>query len=179
MINFRSRISPILLCLSVILLMISSGQSHAQYENGSLFGTIRDASGSPVAGADVSIANTATGITTQTKTDGSGDYDVPQLRVGVYTITASAPGFSKAVAENITVSVGQRQHIDLSLAVGQSTTTVEVSDVALQIQTESSQRDQTISGTQSRAAAREPKLYRPAGSGLRCAPGAYAGHDYQ
>lgn len=149
MINFRSRISPILLGLSVILLLISSRQSHAQYENGSILGTIRDASGSPIAGADVLIANTATGITTQTKTDGSGDYDVPQLRVGVYTITASAPGFSKAVAENITVSVGNRQRIDLSLKVGAAETTVEVSDVALQIETESSQRDQTITNYQS------------------------------
>ena len=128
----------------MLLLVISGGKLQAQYENGSIVGTILDASGSPIADANVSVVNTATGITNHAKTDGAGNYEVPQLRVGVYTITASAPGFSKAVAQNITVSVGNRQHIDLSLKVGATETTVEVSDVALQIETESSQRDQTI-----------------------------------
>ena len=58
----------------------------------------------------------------------------PSLRVGVYTISASAPGFSDAVAKNITVSVGNVQHIDLTLKVGATETTIEVSDVALQIE---------------------------------------------
>ena len=135
----------------VILIMFSAVNALAQYENGSILGTVRDSAGKPVAGADVSVVNTATAIGTETKTDGSGDYDVPQLRVGVYTIAASAPGFSHAVAENITVSVGNRQRIDLSLKVGGAETTVEVSDVALQIETESSQRDQTITNYQSEA----------------------------
>ncbi len=61
---------------------------HAQYENGSLLGTIRDTSGAPIPGADVSVINTATGTSNQAKTDGAGNYDIPQLRVGVYTVTA-------------------------------------------------------------------------------------------
>ena len=65
-------------CLVIVLLFIFPALSaFAQYENGSILGTIRDASGAPIAGADVSIVNTATGISTQSKTDGSGDYDVP------------------------------------------------------------------------------------------------------
>ncbi len=135
----------------MLLLVISGGKLQAQYENGSIVGTILDASGSPIADANVSVVNTATGITNHAKTDGAGNYEVPQLRVGVYTITASAPGFSKAVAQNITVSVGNRQHIDLSLKVGAAETSVEVSDVALQIETESSQRDQTITNYESEA----------------------------
>ena len=120
----------------------------AQYENGSLLGTIRDTSGAPIPNADVTVTNTATGVKNDAKTDGSGNYDVPQLRVGVYTVKATAQGFSSGVAQNITVSVGNRQRIDLSLKVGGAETTVEVSDVALQIQTESSQRDQTITNQQ-------------------------------
>jgi hypothetical protein len=135
----------------MLLFLFPSARLHAQYENGSILGTIRDAAGNPIAGADVQIANTASGISNQTKTDGSGNYDVPQLRVGVYTVTASAPGFSHAVAANITVSVGNRQHIDLSLKVGGTETTIEITDVALQIETESSQRDQTITNYQAEA----------------------------
>ena len=146
-VSFRSATAVVVtgLCL------FASTPLHAQYENGSLLGTIRDASGAPIPGADVAILNTATGIATQTKTDATGNYDVPELKVGTYTVTAAAPGFSKAVAEKITVSVGNRQHIDLSLKVGATETSIEVSDVALQLETETSQRDQTITNYQTEA----------------------------
>lgn len=125
--------------------------SLAQYENGSLLGTIRDASGAAVPNADVTVVNTATGITSHVKTDADGNYDVPQIRVGVYTITATAPGFSKAVAEKIAVAVGNRQRIDLSLKVGGDETVIQVTDVAVQVETESTQRDQTITNYQTAA----------------------------
>jgi hypothetical protein len=126
-------------------------QVRAQYENGSLVGTIRDSSGAPIPNAAVSITNNATAIMAQTKTNGLGDYDVPSLRVGVYSITASAPGFANAEAKDITVSVGGRERIDLSLKVGSEATSVEVTGVALQVETESSQRDQTVTNYQSAA----------------------------
>jgi hypothetical protein len=125
------------------------GVAHAQYEDGSLLGTIRDASGAVVSGGTVSATNTATGINAVVTTSGEGDYEFPSLRLGVYTIAATAKGFAQAVAENITISVGSRQRIDLKLVPGQAQTTVEVSDVALQLETESSQRGQNISNYES------------------------------
>ncbi len=135
---------------ALLQVLFLSPSLQAQYENGSILGTIRDTSGAAISGADVKVTNAATGVSTEVKTSGSGDYDVPQLRVGVYSVTATAPGFSPAVAENITVSVGNRQRIDLTLKVG-TETSVEVSDVTLQIETESSQRDQTITNAQTAA----------------------------
>jgi len=134
---------------SVLLLLVFGLSAHAQYEDGSLVGTIRDASGAPITGASVTVTNSATGISLQTHTNAAGDYNVPSLRVGVYKISASAGGFSDAVADNITVSVGGRQHIDLSLKVGSAQTTVEVSDVALQLESETSERGQTITNYES------------------------------
>jgi len=133
------------------LFFIGSGYAHAQYENGSLVGTIHDSSGAVVSGAAVSASNTATGITEKTTSNEAGDYEFPSLRTGVYTINATAKGFAQAVAQNITISVGSRQRIDLKLEPGQTETTVEVSDVALQIETDSSQRAQTITNYQSEA----------------------------
>lgn len=151
MLKFCNRQALVRVSISALLPLFPFAMLQAQYENGSLLGTVRDSTGAPIPGAALSIVNTATGVSNDAKTDGSGNYDVPQLRVGVYTITASASGFSRAVAENITVSVGNRQHIDLSLKVGATETSVEVSGVALQIETESSQRDQTITNAQSEA----------------------------
>jgi hypothetical protein len=126
-------------------------QARAQYDNGSLVGTIRDSSGATVPHAKVTITNLETGIVTQAMTNGTGEYDVPSLRVGTYKIVASANGFSDAEAENIGVSVGVRQHIDLALKVGAASTTVEVSGIALQLETETSERGQTITNYESEA----------------------------
>ena len=133
------------------LFFIGSSYAHAQYEDGSLVGTIRDSSGAVVSGAEVAATNTATGITERVATAGDGDYEFPSLRTGVYTIAATAKGFAQAIAQNITISVGSRQRIDLKLLPGQTQTTVEVSDVALQLETDSSERGQTITNYQSEA----------------------------
>jgi hypothetical protein len=73
------------------------------------------------------------------------------LRYGIYTVTAKAAGFSDAVAKDITISVGSRVRIDLVLKIGSAQTTVEVTGVALQLETESSQRGQTVTEYQSEA----------------------------
>ncbi len=137
--------------LAAILFFLTSSFLYAQYENGSLVGTIRDATGAAVSGAAVTITNNATAVTAKATTNAEGDYEFPSVHVGVYTISAGASGFTDAVANNIAVSVGGRQRIDLSLRVGGTETTVEVSDVALQIETETSERGQIITNYQSAA----------------------------
>jgi hypothetical protein len=144
-----ARISSWIGIVMALLMVCAVPSAYAQYENGSVVGTIRDASGATIPNASVTVTNTATSISEKTKTNATGDYDVPQVRVGVYTITASAPGFSDAVAQDITVSIGVRQHIDLVLQVGTAQASVEVSDVALQLETQSSERGQTITNYES------------------------------
>ncbi len=141
---------PATLALAV-LFALACMPLHAQYENGTLVGTIRDSTGAPIAKAAVKITNTATGITATTTANEAGDYEVPPLRTGIYTVSASAPGFADAVAQNITISIGARERIDLTLKVGATETTVEVTDVALQLETDTSERGQTITNYQSAA----------------------------
>ncbi len=130
-----------------VILFFAAGAAPAQYENGSIVGTVHDASGAAVPNAQVTVTNTATAAQTQVKSNGQGEYDVPQLRTGLYTVKVSAAGFADAVARNVTVSVGNRQRIDLQVQAGE-TQTVEVSDVALQVESESSQRDQVLTNVQ-------------------------------
>jgi Carboxypeptidase regulatory-like domain/TonB-dependent Receptor Plug Domain len=137
--------------LAAILFFLLCSNLHAQYENGSVVGTIRDKSGAGIPNAVVTITNNATAVATKASTNAEGDYEVPSLHVGVYTIAATSSGFTNAVANNITVSVGGRQRIDLTLNVGATETTVEVSDVALQLETETSERGQVITNYQSEA----------------------------
>ena len=140
-----------LLLAAFALLSFSAPQLYAQYENGGLVGTIHDATGAPIANAEVKITNDATGVVTATKSNSQGNYDAPELRVGTYSIAASMSGFAPAEAKDITVSVGNRQRIDLTLKIGTTETTVEVSGVALQVETQTSERGQTITNYQSEA----------------------------
>src|SRR5579863_4075103 len=103
-----------------LLVAISGISARAQYENGSLIGTIHDATGAVVANANVTVTNVNTGIAANVKTDDSGDYEVPSLRVGTYSITAEASGFAPAEAKNISIAVGGRSRIDLTLKIGQA-----------------------------------------------------------
>jgi hypothetical protein len=139
------------LLLAGLLVALFGLQASAQYEDGTLIGTIHDSTGAVVPTATVTVTNVATGIVTKANTNASGDYEVPSLHVGVYTVEAEATGFASAQAKNISITVGVRQRIDLSLSVGQTATTVEVSDVALQIETATSERGQSISGYQTEA----------------------------
>ena len=125
--------------------------AQAQFDVGSLVGTIRDQSGAAVAGASITATNTATNIESSATSNDSGDYEIPSLHVGVYTISAKATNYAEAVAQNIAISVGNRQRIDLELKVGETQSSVEVSDVTLQLETDSSQRGQTITQYQTAA----------------------------
>src|SRR5215467_5412382 len=111
----QTYIRPVLrilyVCLTLSLVTISA---RAQFENGSLVGTIHDTSGAIVAGAAVSVTNTATGIESKVVSDANGNWEVPSLRVGAYHVSASMPGFNTAVADNVALSVGSRQRIDLT-----------------------------------------------------------------
>jgi hypothetical protein len=138
------------LFLPLVLLLVTCA-AHAQFDVGSVVGTIRDASGSAVPGATVTVTNNATNIATAVTSNSSGDYEVPSLHTGIYTISAKAPNYAEAIAQNISVLVGSRQRIDLELNVGQAQTSVEVSDIALALETESSQRGQTITQYQTEA----------------------------
>ena len=134
------------LFLAGLFVAITSISAKAQYEDGSLVGSIHDSTGAAVGSASVTVTNISTGLIVKVNANASGDYEVPSLRVGLYNIEAAAPGFASAQAKNITVSVAGRQHIDLTLKVGQAdATTVEVSDVALQIETETSERGENVS----------------------------------
>jgi hypothetical protein len=138
--------------LVLALMLALTPTLHAQYDTGSVLGEIHDATGAVLPGTTVTALNKDTGATFTTVTGDSGQYEIPSLRTGSYKITAAHAGFSTAVADNVTVSVGVRLRIALTLQVGQaSATTVEVSGVALQLDTESSERGQTVTGYQTEA----------------------------
>ncbi len=125
--------------------------ANAQYDNGSLVGSVRDVSGAAVSGATVTATHTSTGVASKTSTNGNGDYEFPDLKAGVYSVVAENSGFSPARATDIHVAVASRVRIDLTLKVGAAETTVEVQGVDLALETETSEHGQEISNYQTEA----------------------------
>jgi Carboxypeptidase regulatory-like domain/TonB dependent receptor/TonB-dependent Receptor Plug Domain len=117
----------LVVALLVMIGSFAAARLYGQAVGATLSGTITDASGGVVANAEVAILNTATGETRKVTTNAEGIYSAPNLIPGNYSVTVSATGFSKAVQSGITLTVGGAQTLNVTLQVGQSTQTVQVS----------------------------------------------------
>jgi hypothetical protein len=112
--------------------------AHAQVTGATLSGTISDPSGGVVAGATVSATNTATAITRDTTSDSAGLYTIPNLVPGPYDIKVAATGFSTSLQSGLALAVGQQLQLNFGLKVGNTATTVQVTEAAPQIELTSS-----------------------------------------
>jgi hypothetical protein len=116
----------------------------AQEIDGSLRGTVLDASGAAVSNAKVKAINTATGLTRTTLSDGKGGYLLVELPVGNYHLQAEANGFKKYVQEGISLDVNQSATVTIHLMVGTATEEVEVKADALMIESTSTHLGQNV-----------------------------------
>ncbi len=139
----------VLLALAALILLATP--AWAQFETATVVGVVKDSTGAVVPAAKVTLTNTQTGVTAERASDDNGAYEFFNVRIGAYVITAEKAGFSVALVDNITVTVGARQRVDLSMAVGQLSERIEVSARAVLLQTDSSDRSQIITADQTRA----------------------------
>ena len=106
------------LILLLVALCTASALCFAQSDPGSISGIVTDPSGSGVTGVKVTVTNTAMETQNSTVTTCAGNYSIPQLAAGEYSVTVFAPGFKTLICNGITVSVGQTSSVDLALWVG-------------------------------------------------------------
>ncbi len=110
----------------------------AQEGTATLRGTVLDANGAAVPGAQVSIANQETGLNRRTATTGEdGEYVFTSLTPGLYRIMVEAAGFKRSLKENVKLDVGEEQEFKVGLEVGGADETVTVSADEPLIQTTS------------------------------------------
>ena len=122
-----------ILCLAVVI----SLPLRAQVTGATLSGTITDAQGGAIPNANISAKNVPTGISTDTTTNATGTYSIPNLNPADYEVSVSAPNFSTAVAK-VTLTVGAKQEMSLSLTVGEVQEVVRVSGAAPTVETTNS-----------------------------------------
>jgi len=119
--------------LAVVLMLCVAfvGQSIAQSTTqGSISGTVADATGAVIPGATIKIVNDGTNATVTLTADASGYYKDPLLEPGSYTVTVTAPGFEVFKENKVIVQVSTVTTVDPKLVTGTTTTVVEVSGQA-------------------------------------------------
>ena len=102
----------------------------AQSFTGAIPGTIKDPSGAVMPAVTINITNAATNIRTELLSDDQGNFMAPELQPGRYTVEATLPGFKRAVREGVVLQVQQRTQVDIVMAVGEVSESIEVTAVA-------------------------------------------------
>lgn len=110
-----------------ILLPLATQIAWSQANRGTITGIVSDASGAVIPGAAITATNVATNVRTSAVSNADGNYVVPNLTPGVYTVEFRRDGFNTVLRPSITVNSTQVVRIDASLTVGKVTSTVTVS----------------------------------------------------
>jgi hypothetical protein len=132
---------------SLLFLVLFTSNLHAQFETAEVLGTIRDRSGASIPGAKVTLTNLDTGIQSATTTDEFGNYDFFSVKVGRYSINVDASGFARGSVNAVSANVNARQRVDINLQLAGVSETVEVTEAAATLETDSSEHGQVIAPT--------------------------------
>jgi hypothetical protein len=130
----------------LLFLLLQSRCVFAQVDEGSITGTVQDPTGAVIPNAKVTSVNTDQGITLTTTTNGSGVYTFSPVRIGHYSVSASAPGFTTTNQTHLQVNVGQVLQVNVQLQPGAAAQTVEVNTAPPELQTSESSVGQTVTG---------------------------------
>jgi len=111
----------------------------AQGTGGRILGRVADSSGAVLAGVKVTLTNEATGVSSETTTNASGDYGFPQVPVGTYRMEFDLAGFKKNLQRGVNVDLNQIVSVNSVLQIGATKETVEVTSEAPLVDTTSTQ----------------------------------------
>ena len=140
--NYRERN----LLLALVAFLFACCSAYAQTDTGRIIGTVTDAQGAAIAGAKITVTNTGTNVRWEAVTSSEGFYQVLDLPVGTYTVTAEREGFSKVVTAATPLDINQSLRIDVHMKVGSLTDVVRVEAQAAQVETVSPTIGGTVTG---------------------------------
>jgi len=98
----------------------------AQESTARLLGTVTDPTGAVIPSANVVARNVATGLERKTSTNESGDYLIPMLPIGQYTVTVDSTGFRTSTITGLNLQVNQDARVDVKLSLGTAADSIEV-----------------------------------------------------
>jgi hypothetical protein len=130
--------APVSSRFALAVLLCAGSFSAAQTFQGSIAGSVADASGAAVPAAAVKALNTATGLLRETVSTQAGEFSIPSLPLGRYTVTVTKDGFQTTTYRDVEVAVSRVTNIAATLAVASQTAVVEVAATAVTLDAVSS-----------------------------------------
>lgn len=130
-----------LLCLVLVTSAISGW---SQATSGSVSGKVNDPGGGLIPQANVELKSQETGLVTQARTDTEGSYQVSHLTPGHYVLSVRQSGFKPFATAPFELQIDQKLRLDITLALGDVTETVAVTDVVPLLQAQSAATGQVI-----------------------------------
>ena len=123
------------LCLlGLLITALAPHQAIGQVDQGTITGVVQDTTGAVISGAEVTLTSTDTSLKETAKASSSGVYVFTPVKIGNYTLSATAPNFETTVQENLVLHVDDRLNINLILKPGKVSETVTVNSAPPLIQ---------------------------------------------
>src|SRR6266571_6315705 len=110
----------------VFVSLLCTAFAHAQEGRGLIIGQVTDPQGAVVPNATVAAVRAGTQQRYTGQTNSSGDFSIPYLLPGVYTVIVEAAGFKKAERTNVAVDVAGKVNLNIALDVGSVSETVTI-----------------------------------------------------
>ena len=114
----------------------------AMAQEATIVGTVIDPSGAALPKAKITVTNVESGGVKTIETNAAGQYVVPDLHIGHYSVKAEARGFKVSEQNNVVLQVGDRDRIDFQMQVGATQDTVTVESNPVRVQTDSGRAKQ-------------------------------------
>src|SRR5215510_6860927 len=133
---------------ALFVLLLFGGAAFAQQDRGSITGTLTDQAGAALSHARITITAVGTQNAVTTESNEFGQYSVPSLPIGLYSVKVEANGFKTWRREGLTLGISQSLRVDASLEVGATSETVTVTGEASLLQTETPEVGTTVTKQQ-------------------------------
>lgn len=151
------------MAIAVLLTAVAfSAPSSAQTISGSISGSVADQSGAAIAGAKLTATDQDKKTVFNTVSDNLGRFVFPQLPPGNFSVSIEAPGFKKLERKDINLNGNEKLGLGtLALEIGSVDQAIEVSAQAIEVQSESGERSQTVNSKQMENIALNSRSYIP------------------
>lgn len=130
--------------LFLCLAAFAASSALSQSTNATITGTVTDSTGAVIPSASITVTNIDTNVKVTGSSNEVGNYHLPQLKEGRYTLKVEASGFQPFIANDLVITARDIRRVDAVLQLGQTSTAIEVSAGATLIETETAR----ISNTQ-------------------------------
>jgi hypothetical protein len=131
-----------------VLFGLLAATAAAQIDRGTITGVTLDPSRAVVPNVEITLVHEATSIKTTTVSTADGNYTISAVPIGLYTLTATAPGFKVFRTSGVRIQVSTTTRLDVALEVGSVSETVTVAATNPLLQTDSAEVGTTINTEQ-------------------------------